>query len=102
MYGLIGKMTAARGKRDELISILLEGAARMPGCLSYIIAKDLSDAQRHLDYRSVEQRGQPRDLAVAPVRQRSHREGPAADRELQRPRRHHAGWWHGIGDPVSE
>ena len=44
MYGLIGKMTAAPGKRDELISILLEGVARMPGCLSYIVAKDASDA----------------------------------------------------------
>ncbi|HYL76355.1 MAG TPA: putative quinol monooxygenase [Bryobacteraceae bacterium] len=44
MYGLIGKMTAAPGKRDELISILLEGAATMPGCLSYIVAKDTGDA----------------------------------------------------------
>ena len=44
MFGLIGKMTAAPGKRDELIAILLEGAANMPGCLSYIIAKDTSDA----------------------------------------------------------
>jgi quinol monooxygenase YgiN len=44
MYGLIGKMTAAPGKRDELISILLEGVARMPGCLSYIVAKDMGDA----------------------------------------------------------
>ena len=30
MYGLIGKMIAAPGKRDELISILLEGVAAMP------------------------------------------------------------------------
>jgi quinol monooxygenase YgiN len=44
MYGLIGKMTAAPGKRDELISILLESAAKMPGCLSYIVAKDASEA----------------------------------------------------------
>jgi quinol monooxygenase YgiN len=44
MYGLIGKMIAAPGKRDELISILLEGVATMPGCLSYIIAKDTGDA----------------------------------------------------------
>jgi quinol monooxygenase YgiN len=39
MYGLIGKMTAVPGKRDELIAILLEGIANMPGCLSYIVAK---------------------------------------------------------------
>jgi quinol monooxygenase YgiN len=44
MYGLIGKMTAAPSKRDELVSILLEGATGMPGCLSYIVAKDTSDA----------------------------------------------------------
>jgi quinol monooxygenase YgiN len=44
MFGLIGKMTTAPGKRDELIAILLEGVATMPGCLSYIVAKDTSDA----------------------------------------------------------
>lgn len=40
MYGLIGKMTAAPGKRDALASILLDGTDAMPGCLSYIIATD--------------------------------------------------------------
>lgn len=44
MYGLIGKMTAAPDKRDELIAILLEGVASMPGCFSYVVAKDPSDA----------------------------------------------------------
>lgn len=43
MHGLIGKMTAVAGKRDELISILLEGVAGMPGCLSYVVAKDPTD-----------------------------------------------------------
>jgi quinol monooxygenase YgiN len=43
MFGLIGKMTTVAGKRDELLSILLEGTAGMPGCLSYIIAKDPKD-----------------------------------------------------------
>lgn len=40
MYGLIGKMTATSGMRDELIAILLEGTGEMPGCLSYIVAAD--------------------------------------------------------------
>lgn len=40
MYGLIGKITAKDGRRDELIEILLEGASEMPGCLSYIVSKD--------------------------------------------------------------
>lgn len=44
MYGLIGKMTAVAGQRDALIAILLEGVADMPGCLSYVVAKDPSDA----------------------------------------------------------
>jgi quinol monooxygenase YgiN len=44
MYGLIGKLTTAPGKRDELIAILLEGVANMPGCLSYIVAKDSTEA----------------------------------------------------------
>src|SRR6266852_2448382 len=43
MYGLIVKLTAAAGKRDELISILKESSANMPGCFSYIVAKDSMD-----------------------------------------------------------
>jgi quinol monooxygenase YgiN len=43
MYGLIGQMKAAPGKRDELVAILAEGTGGMPGCLSYIVAKDASD-----------------------------------------------------------
>ncbi|HXV76002.1 MAG TPA: antibiotic biosynthesis monooxygenase family protein [Candidatus Polarisedimenticolaceae bacterium] len=37
-------MTAASGKRDELIAILLEGLKDMPGCLTYVVAKDAVDA----------------------------------------------------------
>jgi quinol monooxygenase YgiN len=44
MYGLIGKMTATPGRRDALVAILVEGTAKMPGCLSYIIALDTTDA----------------------------------------------------------
>jgi len=43
MYGLIGKMTARPGQRDDLIDVLLEGVSAMPGCLSYIVAKDIAD-----------------------------------------------------------
>lgn len=43
MYGLIGQMKAAPGKRDELVAILSESAEGMPGCLSYIVAKDAAD-----------------------------------------------------------
>lgn len=40
MYGLIGKINAVPGERDALIEILLEGTADMPGCLSYVVARD--------------------------------------------------------------
>jgi quinol monooxygenase YgiN len=43
MYGLIAKLTAVPGKRDELIRMLGEGTKNMPGCLSYILAKDSVD-----------------------------------------------------------
>lgn len=44
MYGLIGKMTIQTGKREELMRILIDGVAGMPGCLSYIVANDPTDA----------------------------------------------------------
>lgn len=40
MYGLIGKMLATEGKRQELLDIMLTGMVEMPGCLSYVIALD--------------------------------------------------------------
>jgi quinol monooxygenase YgiN len=43
MYGLIGKMKVVSGQRDALVSILIEGIAGMPGCLSYIVALDPTD-----------------------------------------------------------
>ncbi len=42
MYGLIGKITATPGGRDELAAILA-GIGPMPGCLSYVVARDPSD-----------------------------------------------------------
>ena len=43
MYGLIGKIVAINGKRDELASILNDGSRKMPGCLSYVVALDAAD-----------------------------------------------------------
>ncbi|RYZ06036.1 MAG: antibiotic biosynthesis monooxygenase [Myxococcales bacterium] len=40
MFGLIGKIVALPGQRDALVSILLEGSAKMPGCRSYVVARD--------------------------------------------------------------
>lgn len=44
MYGLIGRMKALPGQRDALAAILLEGTGAMPGCLSYVVARDPADA----------------------------------------------------------
>ena len=43
MYGLIGKMRAQPGKRDELVGLLREATGALPGCLSYIVARDPAD-----------------------------------------------------------
>lgn len=40
MYGLIGRMLAKPGERDALIGHILDSSAAMPGCLSYVVAKD--------------------------------------------------------------
>jgi len=44
MYGLIAKIKTVAGQRDTLIGILMDGTAAMPGCRSYVIAKDMTDA----------------------------------------------------------
>nr|WP_241527240.1 putative quinol monooxygenase [Sphingomonas turrisvirgatae] len=44
MYGVMGKMKAQPGKRADLVAILLDATADMPGCRSYIVAEDLNDA----------------------------------------------------------
>lgn len=44
MFGLIGKMTLAPGQRDIVVAALLGGVQSMPGCLSYIVAHDPTNA----------------------------------------------------------
>ena len=43
MYGLIGKVNAVAGKRDELLRAMLDGTGSMPGCHSYVLALDPTD-----------------------------------------------------------
>ena len=43
MYGLITRIQATPGQRDALASILVEGASDMPGCLSYVVAREPGD-----------------------------------------------------------
>jgi quinol monooxygenase YgiN len=42
MFGMIAKITAKPGSREALLEPLLRGSGAMPGCLSYIVAKDVS------------------------------------------------------------
>jgi quinol monooxygenase YgiN len=44
MYGLIGKMIAQPGQRDALLEIMLEAIHGMPGCRSYVVARDPANA----------------------------------------------------------
>lgn len=43
MYGLITRLTAHTGRRDELGLCLLDPNIRRPGCHSYVVAHDLTD-----------------------------------------------------------
>jgi quinol monooxygenase YgiN len=43
VYGLISSLKAVPGQRDALIQVLLQGTRAMPGCIHYIIAKDVHD-----------------------------------------------------------
>lgn len=43
MYGLIVKMTLFPGRREEMIGLLRQSAADMPGCFSYVVARDATD-----------------------------------------------------------
>jgi quinol monooxygenase YgiN len=43
LYGLIGQMKAAPGKRDELVGYLLAGTGAMPGNLAYMINTDAAE-----------------------------------------------------------
>ena len=45
MYGLIGKIVTTPGNRDAFAAILTEGTGGMPGCLSYVVARDPRDRE---------------------------------------------------------
>ena len=43
MYGLINRFTAVPGKRNELASCMLEDVGILPGCRSFVVARDSKD-----------------------------------------------------------
>lgn len=44
MFGQINKITTVAGKRNEVVRLVMNGSDEMPGCHSYIVAKDAQDA----------------------------------------------------------
>jgi quinol monooxygenase YgiN len=44
MFGLISKIRSTADQREALIAILIEGTSAMPGCLSYVVARDAAEA----------------------------------------------------------
>ena len=44
MYGLIGRILSVPGRREELVEVLLENEGGMPGCMSYVVARDPANA----------------------------------------------------------
>ncbi len=44
MYGLIGKIKTKPGRRDAFAALLVQATQAMPGCLSYVVAADATDA----------------------------------------------------------
>ena len=43
-FGLIGSFQVDPARRDEFVSILFRATRELPGCTSYVIAKDAEDA----------------------------------------------------------
>ncbi len=78
----LGKQViAVRRRRDALIEVLLEGIADMPGCLSYVVAKDPTDADA-ICHRGVGQPAQPSSIVVAACGTESHRARQTHDCKL--------------------
>jgi len=40
MWGMIVRISLVPGKRDDMVALLKQSAAKMPGCLNYVVAKD--------------------------------------------------------------
>lgn len=40
MYGLIGQIIARPGERDTLLEAMASSISDLPGCLSYVLARD--------------------------------------------------------------
>jgi len=78
---MIAKITAVSGKRDEFIEVLTKRTYKMPGCFSYVVAKDSFDANV-MGHRSMGQRSQSRVIFVVARGEDCHRAGQGTRRRL--------------------
>lgn len=46
MYGLIGSFRAHPGQREALVALMTASVGNMPGCRSYVVARDRSDENK--------------------------------------------------------
>ncbi len=91
MFGMIGKMRAAPGKRADLIAILGESTEAMPGCLSYIVMpKTHSDPDGIWITEVWDNETSHKASLQLPLRAGRHREGPADHRRFRHERENKA------------
>ncbi|NDV02239.1 putative quinol monooxygenase [Pseudoroseicyclus tamaricis] len=43
MHGVVGKIVARPGQREAVIKVLEDRPREVPGCLSYVVARDVDD-----------------------------------------------------------
>ncbi len=80
---MTAKITTVPGQRDAFAALLLDGTHAMPGCLSYVVARDPADENALWItevWDSQESHKASLSLPVGPGRDR---EGPSTDRRLQ-------------------
>ncbi|MBP7704611.1 MAG: antibiotic biosynthesis monooxygenase [Caulobacter sp.] len=66
-YGLFGKMTAAPGKRDELLGYLQAGTGRMPGNILYVLSTSEAEPDAIFIYEVWETRQHHADSLKLPA-----------------------------------
>ncbi len=93
MYGLIGRMSAVAGRRDELLAILLKSVGGMPGCLSYVVATDPGAPDAIWITEVWDSEASHKASLSLPACTRRDQQSQAAHRGVRPALRHHASRW---------
>lgn len=70
IYGLLVHMTAAPGKRDALIAILVESSEGLAGCFSSVVAWDSTNSDGIWTHGGLGKPSEPQGLALSAFGQR--------------------------------